>query len=95
MKDLQKVNLPKNIETGKYPEMILDDLCVRHAKEVPLEMEYELFPCACGIKHLETSDTWCHGTIAHNSDGSLIGIYRFCKMCMEPLFRKKKKNKDD
>lgn len=68
------------------PSIVLDDLGVRHVKEIPLPAEYELSPCTCGITHSIDSDSWYHESMKITEDR--IGVYRACKECREILIRK-------
>lgn len=68
------------------PSIVLDDLGVRHIKEIPLPAKYELSACTCGITHQVESDSWYHESMKISEDR--IGVYRACKECREILIRK-------
>jgi hypothetical protein len=78
-------------EFNKYyqqnpPFDILDDLGVKHVKEISPPGQYEFSPCKCGKIHPVDSDTWYHEALKLNEH--VTGVYRACKECRELLSRR-------
>jgi len=77
------------------PQHILDDLGVRHIKEVPRPAEYEPEPCICGKIHALESDSWYHCYQPLRHDGTEIAIFRGCKECRQILTLKLVRKHDE